>query len=95
MACRHFIAHICLSDSLYEDEEELDDEGDEASYLDHHQPSSHPRLGGGPENNNNVSPDSPAGQTTQPDKSPGHRQQADSSTERDPNDSEGELVNSD
>ena len=78
-------SYTFLSDSLYEEEDDLDEEGEEGSgYLD----SGLPRIGA-PETNNNLSPGSPA--VSAPlDKSPSHQQQADSSTERDPNDSEGE-----
>jgi hypothetical protein len=78
------VMFLC-SDSLYEDEEELDEEGEDgSSYLD-------PSRLGATEANNNLSPGSPAGLGNPPDKSPSRHQQADSSTERDPNDSEGKL----
>ena len=81
---------LLCPDSLYEEEDELEEEGEDgASYLEP------PRLGA-PETNNNLllSPGSPAATTALPaDKTiPQDLQQADSSTERDPNDSEGEII---
>jgi hypothetical protein len=82
-----------VSDSLYEEDEELEDEGEDggsSSYLDS---SSGPPP---PETNNNLlrlSPGgSPATAPTPADKMTSQQDlhhQADSSTERDPNDSEG------
>jgi hypothetical protein len=84
-----------VSDSLYEEEEELEDEGEDggsSSYLDS---SSGPPP---PETNNNLLRLSPGGSPVAPtpaDKltSPQDlHHQADSSTERDPNDSEGKKI---
>jgi hypothetical protein len=82
------------SDSLYEEDEDLEDEGEDggsSSYLDS---SSGPPP---PETNNNLLRLSPGGSPAAPtptDKmtSSDLHHQADSSTERDPNDSEGKKI---
>jgi hypothetical protein len=83
------------SDSLYEEDEDLEDEGEDggsSSYLDS---SSGPPP---PETNNNLrlTPGgSPAAAPTPADKMTSQQDlhhQADSSTERDPNDSEGKKI---
>jgi hypothetical protein len=86
------VTPISCSDSLYEEDEELEDEGEDggsSSYLDS---SSGPPP---PETNNNLLRLSPGGSPAAPtpaDKMTPPQElhhQADSSTERDPNDSEG------
>ena len=88
------LTHGC-ADSLYEDDDDLEEDGEEGGggggYLDAG-PLLLPPCLGGPETNNNLllsSPGSPAVAGGPPDKTPADLQQADSSTERDPNDSEG------
>ncbi len=81
-----------MSDSLYEEDEELEDEGEDggsSSYLDSSSSGPPPQ-----ETNNNLLRLSPGGSPAAP--TPADKMtpqdlhhQADSSTERDPNDSEG------
>jgi hypothetical protein len=91
--CNPLVTPISCSDSLYEEDEDLEDEGEDggsSSYLDS---SSGPPP---PETNNNLrlTPGgSPAAPTPADKMTPTDlHHQADSSTERDPNDSEGKKI---